>query len=500
MDFWESIRLFTQGDSTKRNEGEMKRMALFDSIISEASERFGLGNKAGGLLASLLSLMTDQNQGGFDGFLNLFKSAGLSDSVSGWISSGDSDEISREQVVSALGENTISQIADQHDLSTEETTSALGYMIPAVVDRLTPDGTVPAEKDLLSKIGGFLSGIGGAVAGAAIGTAGVVGAVASGTADKVGDAAGATIDAGKAVVGGAADMVGDEAGATVDAGKKVAGAVGDSVGGAFTSVGNAVGDVTDGGGSMLKWLIPLILLLLLLALGWMFCRPATPTPTATGNTNTNANANKANVNTNVNANTTPSVAANTSGAERKLTDVTLPNGTKLEAYPGGIEDQLIKFIQSDKYKNATNEDLKKPENWFSFDDLNFVKNKTELVPASKRQLDNITAILKAFPDVKIKIGGYTDKSGNDAINKKLSDDRAKAVQAKLKDAGVGAQVPEAEGYGSEQAKVPATASDEERAVDRKTAIRLIKGETTKSAESNANTAKPASANTANANH
>ena len=480
-------------------------MALFDSIISEASERFGLGDKAGGLLASLLSLMTDQNQGGFDGFLNLFKSAGLSDSVSGWISSGDSDELSREQVVSVLGENTISQIADQHDLSTEETTSALGYMIPAVVDRLTPDGTVPAEKDLLSKIGDFLSGIGGAVAGAAIGAAGVVGAVASGAADKVGDAAGATIDASKVVVGGAADMVGDAAGATldaskkvvgavgdkvgdaagatVDAGKKVVGAVGDSVGGAFKNVGNAVGDVTDGGGSMLKWLIPLILLLLLLILGWMFCsKPSTPTTTG----NTNANANKANANTNVNASAMPSVAANTSGAERKLTDVTLPNGTKIEAYPGGIEDQLIKFIQSDKYKNATNEDLKKPENWFSFDDLNFVKSKTELVPESKRQLDNITAILKAFPDVKIKIGGYTDKSGNDAFNKKLSDDRAKAVQAKLKEAGVGAQVPEAEGYGSEQAKVPATASDEERAVDRKTAVRLIKGDAN---------AKPAEVNT-----
>ena len=270
-------------------------MALFDSIISEANERFGLGNKAGGLLASLLSLMTDQNQGGFDGFLNLFKSAGLSDSVSGWISSGDSDELSREQVVSVLGENTISQIADQHDLSTEETTSALGYMIPAVVDRLTPDGTVPAEKDLLSKIGDFLSGIGGAVAGAAIGAAGVVGAVASGAADKVGDAAGATLDASKKVVGAVGDKVGDAAGATVDAGKKVVGAVGDSVGGAFKSVGNAVGDATDGGGSMLKWLIPLILLLLLLALGWMFCRPATPTAT---NANTNSNANKGATNAN----------------------------------------------------------------------------------------------------------------------------------------------------------------------------------------------------------
>jgi outer membrane protein OmpA-like peptidoglycan-associated protein/uncharacterized protein YidB (DUF937 family) len=157
---------------------------------------------------------------------------------------------------------------------------------------------------------------------------------------------------------------------------------------------------------------------------------------------------------------------------RALTEVSLPDGTKLQAYPNGIEDQLIKFIQSDEYKNATNDSLK--DKWFNFDDLNFEFGTTKLAPESKRQLDNIVAILKAFPDVKIKIGGYTDKKGDDAANKKLSDDRAKAVKAALEKAGVGAQVPEAEGYGEEFATVPETASDEERKVDRKTAVRLLK--------------------------
>jgi outer membrane protein OmpA-like peptidoglycan-associated protein len=70
-----------------------------------------------------------------------------------------------------------------------------------------------------------------------------------------------------------------------------------------------------------------------------------------------------------------------------------------------------------------------------------------LTPESKRQVDNIASILRAFPDVKIKIGGYTDKTGNDAANLKLSDAPAKAVQAAVKAASVGDQVPEAEGYG-----------------------------------------------------
>ena len=40
-------------------------MSLFDSIISTAGERFGLGDKSGTLLSALLSLMTNQNSGGF---------------------------------------------------------------------------------------------------------------------------------------------------------------------------------------------------------------------------------------------------------------------------------------------------------------------------------------------------------------------------------------------------------------------------------------------------
>lgn len=164
--------------------------------------------------------------------------------------------------------------------------------------------------------------------------------------------------------------------------------------------------------------------------------------------------------------------ANAKPAEtRELGEVTLPDGKTLQAYPGGIEDQLVKFIGSD-YKTADEAALK--DKWFNFDDLNFEFNSTKLTPESKRQLDNIVAILKAFPDVKIKIGGYTDKKGDDAANLKLSDSRAKAVQDALKAAGVGAQVPEAEGYGEQFATVDENASDEARAVDRKTAIRLLK--------------------------
>ncbi|HTN46825.1 MAG TPA: OmpA family protein [Flavipsychrobacter sp.] len=164
---------------------------------------------------------------------------------------------------------------------------------------------------------------------------------------------------------------------------------------------------------------------------------------------------------------------NASSAETPVfSKVMLPDSTKLQAFPGGIEEQLVGFIQTDEYKTATNDQLK--EKWFNFDDLNFESGTEQLTPGSRRQLDNIVAILRAFKDVKIKIGAYADKKGNNNTNKKLSDARAKVLQKLMQEAGVGAQVPEAEGYGEKFATIDENATDEERKADRRISIRLIK--------------------------
>lgn len=212
----------------------------------------------------------------------------------------------------------------------------------------------------------------------------------------------------------------------------------------------------SGGSSIWKWLLPLLLLLLL---GWFFWKQCDkkvePVPVSTVDSTTV-----------VSDSTTPK--GDSVVTTRETLVVTLPSGKTLQAYKGGIEDQIVTFLKSDDYKNSTEAQLK--DKWFNFDNLNFEFGTTKLTPESQVQLDNLKAILGEFPDAKIKIGAYTDKKGDAATNLKLSGDRAAAVKTALNSA----QVLEAEGYGSKFAKVPAEATDKERESDRKTAVRFTK--------------------------
>lgn len=150
--------------------------------------------------------------------------------------------------------------------------------------------------------------------------------------------------------------------------------------------------------------------------------------------------------------------------------VTLPDGVVLEANKGGIEDRLVGFLSSN-WKGLGTDSLKKV--WFDFDNLNFETGSAKLTTESNAQIVNIAAILKAFPNAKFKVGGYTDKVGNEASNKKLSQDRADATVAAIKAAGANAaQLLGAEGYGSSFATVAASASDEERRKDRRIAVSI----------------------------
>ncbi len=142
----------------------------------------------------------------------------------------------------------------------------------------------------------------------------------------------------------------------------------------------------------------------------------------------------------------------------------LPSNVEISAPATGIERQIVDFIEepSKGVEGAT---------WFNFDRLLFETGSVELKPESMDQLRNVAEILKSYPRVTVKIGGYTDNVGDPAANLKLSQDRASNVMGRLVELGVPADRMSAEGYG-EQHPVADNSTEAGRQQNRRIALRV----------------------------
>jgi len=118
----------------------------------------------------------------------------------------------------------------------------------------------------------------------------------------------------------------------------------------------------------------------------------------------------------------------------------LPDSSSIMAFENSLEDSLVKFMKNPNGKAGKTA-------WFNFDAVVFETGSAVVNPASNQQLRNLAQILKAYSGMKIKIGGYTDNTGDSTTNVNLSQTRANAVWETLKGMGVTKQITAAEGYG-----------------------------------------------------
>jgi outer membrane protein OmpA-like peptidoglycan-associated protein len=164
---------------------------------------------------------------------------------------------------------------------------------------------------------------------------------------------------------------------------------------------------------------------------------------------------------------TPAPAPSRAAADPgEFVRLALPNGGSLNLPGRGVEVQLIEFIE-DRTQPL------EPPRWFAFDRLLFETNSATLLPWSDEQLQNIAQILQAYPSVHLKIGGYTDSTGNLDANRTLSQERATKVMNELVRLGVSQERVASEGYGGEHSVADDT-TEAGRAQNRRMALRVAR--------------------------
>jgi OOP family OmpA-OmpF porin len=96
-----------------------------------------------------------------------------------------------------------------------------------------------------------------------------------------------------------------------------------------------------------------------------------------------------------------------------------------------------------------------------------------LTAASQAQLTNLVALLQAYPNARLKVGGFTDNQGRAEANLLLSADRANALRQALLRLGLAPSRVAAQGYGAAH-PLASNATRAGRAQNRRVAILLLK--------------------------
>ncbi len=437
----------------------------------------GLINKGGSEegATGLLNVLKDHDGGVLDNIGGLF--GGGSDAVSGLMNSGGGilsmllgdkvggivDMVSKASGLKGSTSSSLLKMAAPYLLGmVGRYVRKNGLGVSGLMDMLsgqkehvkaaTPAGWNPME---------MLSGALGGVTGAAGNVVGAAGNMVGGAAGKVGDVAGRGIDAGKKVIGGAGDLAG-----------KGVGAVGDLAGKGVGAVGDVAGGAAKAGGSILRWLLPVILLLGALGLYITQCGGSTGIPaldsaatkvsdTATDGVNAVGDAAGDVAD---GAKELAGDAADMAGAAFGKIDEAAKSaldGIKWTA--GSAGDQMMKFIDGGF----------KGDGVFRFNNLNFASGSAAIDKDSAVEVDNLSQILKAYPGVKVMIEGYTDNTGDATKNVELSMARAESVKARLMGKGIDGGRLSAKGFGADN-PVADNGTAEGRAENRRIEVRIVK--------------------------
>ncbi len=128
-------------------------MGLLDSVAGAMLGK--LGGEQGGMAQIAMDLF-NQN-GGLSGILDKFKQGGLGETAASWVGKGENMPVSSDQIASVLGSGAIAEMAAKFGINPETLSAQIAQHLPGVVDKLTPDGEVPAESgNILSTVLGML--------------------------------------------------------------------------------------------------------------------------------------------------------------------------------------------------------------------------------------------------------------------------------------------------------------------------------------------------------
>lgn len=133
-------------------------MGLLDNLESQVMGKV-MGDGSNSLVTGLLQMIENQ-PGGLQGLVQSFHEKGLGGVASSWVSTGPNAPVTPDQIHQVLGSEQVTALAAKAGISPEIAGSAIAQLLPGIVDKLTPNGQVPAHNNVMDMVGGLLRNLG----------------------------------------------------------------------------------------------------------------------------------------------------------------------------------------------------------------------------------------------------------------------------------------------------------------------------------------------------
>jgi uncharacterized protein YidB (DUF937 family) len=132
-------------------------MGLLDSLENAAMGQI-MGGASNPMASGLLQMIQNQ-PGGLAGLLQAFQDKGLGGVASSWVGTGQNMPISADQIHQVLGSDQVKELGAKAGISPDQAGSAIAQLLPGIVDKLTPNGEVPAHNNVMDMVGGLLQNL-----------------------------------------------------------------------------------------------------------------------------------------------------------------------------------------------------------------------------------------------------------------------------------------------------------------------------------------------------
>lgn len=131
-------------------------MGILDGILGSLMGGQNNASPLGSILGSLLGGQTQsgQQQGGLGGLLggsglggllSKFQQGGLGEVAQSWVGTGPNKPVSPDQLQQVFGDQQVDQWAQQANMPKQDLLSQLSSYLPQAIDKMTPNGQVPAD-------------------------------------------------------------------------------------------------------------------------------------------------------------------------------------------------------------------------------------------------------------------------------------------------------------------------------------------------------------------